>query len=122
MSLCECKDRPRCESPACEFYASWTVLQPQWGERPKRATFMCDEHYKMYHAFMTKPVRGLDPMVPNDEYFRPSLREVIRHGMIAVAFEEREYIEDGSLLQWMDKRFTKAQLPQVLWLRRALRR
>lgn len=61
-------------------------------------------------------------MVANDEYFRPSIGEVIRHGLIAVAFEDRDFIEDGSMLRAGDgQQYSKAQLPQALFLRRAYR-
>lgn len=83
---------------------------------------MCDAHYEMYRDALTNPIRGLDPMVANDEYFRPSIGEMMRHGIIAAAFEDREYIEDGSMLRAGDgKRYSKLQLPQALFLRRAYR-
>jgi hypothetical protein len=118
MALCTCSERPRCEWP-CDNFADWSVWQPQWGTRPERFKFMCDAHFELYRDAMKRPIRGLDPMVVNDDYFRSSILEVFRHGMLSVAFDDREHIEDGSLLRTGDaKRYTKQQLPQALWLRR----
>lgn len=121
MALCSCPERPRCEWP-CDNHADWSVWQPAWGERPERFKFMCDTHFELYRDAMTKPMRGLDPLVLNDEYFKPSILEVLKHGQIAASFDDREFIEDGAMLRAGDaKRYTKAQLPQALWLRRVSR-
>ena len=85
---------------------------------------MCDAHHIMYRDALSKPIRGLDPMTANDEYFRPSLAEVIRHGQIAVAFEDRikAPMPDPALMRPGDEvRYTQEQIPHVIALRRALR-
>lgn len=86
---------------------------------------MCDWHYQQLKDFMTKPVRGLDPMVPGDEYFRPSLEEMIRHAEIAIAFENRHKkaaAMDYTLARRGDEqRYRKDQIPQVYAMRRGLR-
>lgn len=81
-------------------------------------------HFELYRESF-KTIRGLDPLVANDEYFRPSLSEMIDHAQIAISFEDRQRYApaEASLRRGDDeKRYGKQQLPQVYALRRALRR
>ncbi len=50
---------------------------------------MCDWHRDQYAEYHEKPIRGLAPMDPNDEDFRPSLEDMIRHAEIALEFERQ---------------------------------
>jgi hypothetical protein len=125
MSLCKCQERPRCEWDWCQEAADWSVWQPRWGERRERFRFICEGHFQMYRGAMTKPIRGIDRPENADEEWRGSLLECIRHAQIAMAFENRNtrhVPEDHPLSRPDDaKRYTSAQLAQVMVLRRQSR-
>ena len=84
---------------------------------------MCDVHFQIYRNAMTKPIRGIDRPENAPDDWQPSLLECIRHAQIAAAFEKRneQRTESPSLHRHDDaKRYTPAQLKQVMILRKHL--
>lgn len=128
MALCNCIHGPRCEmfGGACDQRADWSVLMPLWLSRPLRlyAQFSCAQCWNRFKANWHKPIKGLDKPDGADDEWRPSLMEVIQHGCIAVAFEERKereraFLTNATLSRPDDrKRYTPAQLKQVMVFRR----
>lgn len=94
MFDCGCADRPKCECSGCEpLPAAVTVLVPHakrdgaWFVKTK---FMCLGHYRNYHGALNTPLRGLDPPPDADEDWRGSIMDIVRHALIAEAFEKRQ--------------------------------
>jgi hypothetical protein len=86
---------------------------------------MCDVHAKIYRDAMTKPIRGITPPENAGEDWRLSLSECLRHASIALAFENRNKCNittQSSLQREGDaKRYSHAQLEQVMILRKQMR-
>lgn len=126
MSLCSCPERPKCQCDWCDYAADFSVWQPAWpskrpdgsGGRPERYRFMCDWHFQAYR----KPIPGIDKPEGADEDWKPSLMDCIRLAQIAIAFEkrnERRAPDPISLSRPDDaKRYSPAQLKQVLFMRK----
>lgn len=86
---------------------------------------MCEWHYEAYHDGMTKPIRGLTRPENAPEDWRPSLVEMIRHAEIAISFAERNQRATHESVdlspQNADRKYTPAQLEQIMILRKHLR-
>jgi len=110
--MCSCPERPKCEWDWCDEPADWSVYQPQWGSRPQRFKLMCDEHYGWY----CEKIPGIDRPDGADEYWRSSLADSLRFGMIKTAFEDRQNgrkplaIEDTGY----KRKYTFEQLKQIV--------
>lgn len=79
MSLCACKERPRCEWDWCDRYADWTAYQPPWPPwRGARFKFMCGGHYELYLNAMMKPIAGLDARQGSEEGHKPSILDMMK--------------------------------------------
>jgi hypothetical protein len=78
---------------------------------------MCDTHLQMYKA----PIAGISRPAHADEEWRPSIMDCIRQAQIAMIFEDRNKRPElpSSLGRPDDaKRYTPAQLAQVMILRK----
>jgi hypothetical protein len=108
----------------CTFGADWSVWQPKWADRPERFKFMCDWHFQEYR----KPIPGIHAPENAPDDWRPSLMDCIRLAQIAISFEERDKklasIPESPPLHRSDdaKKYTPAQLDQILFLRNYARR
>jgi len=130
MSLCTCPDRPlcdpiRCGKPAeCSVWMGrgrWTKTNPHgWFK------FMCTPCAEFYSSVVSKPLKGIDRPEGADDEWRPSIMEHLRHAQIAMAFEQRNQrsaplVQDDLRRPGDEKRFTPAQLEQMMLWRKGLR-
>jgi hypothetical protein len=129
MSLCTCPERPRCEYHHCGDAADWSVFTPpgRWiKERPYgRLMFMCMPCKDFYVDALSRPLKGIDRPEGADEEWRPSLADHLRHAEIDAAFERRNQrpapVKDNLRRTGDEKRFTPAQLQQMMVWRKGLR-
>lgn len=115
----------------CERPAEWSVFTPpgRWKKWPYgRLHFMCDPCAKYYAAAVKKPLKGLDRPENAPDDWRPSIMEHIRLSAIDARINEQAErnrlgttvpVESGDLSRPGDaKRYTPAQLQQIMVLRR----
>lgn len=76
MALCHCAVRAQCERIACDESADWSVWQPGG---PK---FMCEWHWQEYESALKKRIPGLDPPRGASDFWRPSIIEIARQGIM----------------------------------------
>jgi hypothetical protein len=132
MPLCTCNEGPRCQmyngNRCGRERANWSVLVPATWKLPLRlqAKFACGDCWEYFTTMWDKPIKGLTRPENAPDDWRPSLMEMIRHGEIAVEFErlrEQNRQPPKTDLRRPDdeKRYTSAQLVQVMNLRRLTR-
>lgn len=95
---CACPERSLCEWHGCDQPAAGSIWQCAWPAkpgavwpgRPEGFKPLCREHMDVWHHGHTTRIPGLDPPERADEYWRPSMADMIRHAMIAEAFEKQK--------------------------------
>lgn len=103
--ICECAFGPRCESNRCcedttatmgvrdyrtgdiRARADWSVFHPWQG--PPRVMFLCDGCWREIQAAFDRHMPGIDRPKHASEFWRPSIMENIRHGLMEVARQKR---------------------------------
>jgi len=114
--MCSCPERPKCQWRWCDDYAAWSVLQPAWPPRPARFRFMCEAHWQMYQA----PIPGIDRPAHADEFWRPSLTDMMKLASIHAAPASPPMIP-AAVRHHRDAKYTPAQLAQVNAMRAIMR-
>lgn len=110
--MCSCEDRPKCEWHRCAEFAAWSVYQPAWTPRSERFKFMCDAHSKMYE----EKIPGIDRPAHADEYWRPSLTDMMKLASINAAAASPP-AKLAPVKYSRDDKYTPAQLAQIKLLR-----
>ncbi len=129
MSGCICTEGPRCEYHYCGERADYSALVPASWMPPLRlrAKFFCKACWEYFAEGWSEPLKGITrpPNAPED--WQPSLSEHIRHGQIAIAFENRHAeaakaaAQQSLSMPFDDRRYTASQLEQIKIWRQGLR-
>lgn len=146
--MCQCINRPRCESIRCCTDASaplaavkdartgevrapaqWSVLLESWGRSPyRRPKFFCDACLQAMIAARTRRIPGLHPPPGASPDWRPSIIEMVRLADLEIRRQARANAAppvpddpgDVPLLR-RERTLPPAQLKQLLFLRRVMR-
>lgn len=128
---CDCMQAPRCQlfgGFCCESGAELSVLVPARWKFPLRlkTQFACRSCWQRLCDNWDKPIKGLTRPKNGDDDWKPSLLEVIRHGEIALAFEDQRELREMQASQFYrpgdELRYTPAQMKQIATLRMLTRK
>jgi len=112
-----------CKWRGCDQPAFGSILLPPWGDR-ERLKWSCRGHAEFYQRESVRRIPGLDPPDNADEYWRPSLFDMIRHALIAEKFEERKYKSDVAIdfvpTNERERRYTPQQRANAMRMRAAM--
>lgn len=89
-----------------------------------RLQFLCTPCRDYYVSALSKPLKGIDRPEGAGEDWHGSILDHIRHGAIAMAFEERDKkarLPADDFIRPGDERFTPAQLKNMMAWRKGLR-
>lgn len=121
---CTCNWRPKCEALGpCGQYATTSEWMPDKTE-VWSPVWLCGDHLQTWrNGLSRKFIKGLDRPDNADEFWRPSIMEVVRHACIAMAFENSRQaarpVSTERRYSW-ERRLTPAQWDNYQVLRRAM--
>ena len=99
----------------CDEFAARSIVP---GRMQEKAYFLCNWHWQE----MRKPIPGIDRPAHADEYWRPSLTDMMKlasiHAAVASPMMQRPPTSYGD---WNDRRYTPEQLKQVKIMRALMR-
>jgi hypothetical protein len=112
-----------CECQACDAPADWSVWLHAWLSRPAGPKFMCQTHKDIYTD--PTPIPGIDRPPHADEFWRPSIHDMIRLAALEMARQGRELETAPTLtneyLTSSQRRMTPPQIEQLLFVSRKMR-
>jgi hypothetical protein len=116
---CTCAERPMCQWLNCDRPAwVFSLLRPLWGEPAGRVRFICERCIRDYLALCARRIPGLDRPEGADDFWRPSIVEMVRLAFISEAFENRKRHERAGSQLILTRRQERLTTPQLQTLNR----